>query len=157
MDGSDTKIIPMKVRKLKTKKDRMLATTLALIEAMPVEGDDKMVATVEEEGFIYCMSDTYAPGRVKVGMTRRSINERLEEANRGDTWKLTNYVVNYHRKVDNPLEKERIVHKAMKEWRIRADREFFKLEPAAAIEIIERVLSGDTMYGIEKIEEEGGV
>jgi hypothetical protein len=36
----DTKIIPMKVRKLKTKKDKMLETTLALIAAMPVEGDD---------------------------------------------------------------------------------------------------------------------
>ena len=112
-----------------------------------------MGATVEEEGFIYCMSDTFAPGRVKVGMTRRSINERLEEANRGDTWKLTNYVVDYYKKVDNPLEKERIVHKAMKEWRIRPDRDFFMLWPSAAIEIIEKVLSGDTMYGIEKIDD----
>ena len=48
------------------------------------------------KGYIYCISNSSMPGIFKVGVTNRTIEARLQEANKPDTWKPpTKYVVEF--------------------------------------------------------------
>jgi len=91
-------------------------------------------------GYIYCMKDRDVPGRVKIGMTRRDVVERLKEANRADTWKLPgSYEIKFAKYVLHPEEKERKIHDELSHCRIHPKREFFSISEDEARVIFDRI------------------
>ena len=83
-----------------------------------------------KEGYLYAFSNTCMPGILKVGMTERTPEERLRDANRSDTWRPpAPYKLECAIKVNNPLKKENILHRILEKYvsRINPEREFFKI------------------------------
>ena len=82
-----------------------------------------------ETGYIYCISNLdIMPGIYKVGVTMRSPLDRLKEANSSDTWKIPSYKIEFAKKVTNPKDKERTLHRLMEKFmkRVHPRREFFR-------------------------------
>jgi hypothetical protein len=82
-----------------------------------------------EEGYLYCISNLdVMPDIFKVGVTMRSPLDRLKEANSSETWKIPTYKVEFAKKVMNPKDKEKRLHKLMEKFmkRVHPRREFFK-------------------------------
>jgi len=70
------------------------------------------------------------PGIYKIGITKRTPEERLREANRSDTWKPpTPYAIELAKKVFNPAQKEKTIHTLLSKFseRIHPQREFFRV------------------------------
>lgn len=100
-------------------------------------------------GYIYCCSNASMPGILKIGMTERTPEDRLREANTSDTWKPpTPYNIEFAKKVLNPSQKEKTMHSVLKEHRIHPDREFFR------VSLKEVKIHFDSMDGEEPSEEE---
>jgi hypothetical protein len=65
-------------------------------------------------------------GILKIGMTTRTSEIRLVEANRPDTWRPpTPYKIELKKKVLNPVTEEKKLHNLLRKYRINPDREFF--------------------------------
>lgn len=82
------------------------------------------------DGFIYCFSNPSMPGILKIGMTERTPETRLSEANVSDTWRPpTPYVIELAKKVNNAKTKEKILHTLLEQYTVRINprREFFKV------------------------------
>ena len=81
-------------------------------------------------GYIYCFSNPSMPGILKVGMTERTPEIRLIEANSSDTWRPpTPYKIVFAKKVLNPKQKETTLHAILSQYteRINPKREFFRV------------------------------
>ena len=81
-------------------------------------------------GYLYCMSTIDMPGILKVGMTERTPEARLREANSSDTWRPpTPYRIEFAKKVSNPSQKEKTLHLLLEQYteRINLRREFFRV------------------------------
>jgi hypothetical protein len=76
-------------------------------------------------GYIYAMSNKSMPGILKIGMTERSIEERLKEAN--GTFTLIPFVVEISKYVLNFKEKERCIHQILQSKRVNPKKEFFQV------------------------------
>lgn len=84
------------------------------------------------EGYIYCFSNSSMPGILKVGMTERTPEARLGEANASDTWRPpTPYTIEFAKKVSNAYGKEKILHTLLEQYtdRVHPRREFFRVSP----------------------------
>ena len=82
------------------------------------------------DGYIYCFSNPSMPGILKVGMTERTPEARLSEANASDTWRPpTPYKIEFAKKVSNPSQKEKTLHTLLEQYtdRIHPRREFFRV------------------------------
>jgi hypothetical protein len=82
------------------------------------------------EGYIYCFSNESMPGILKVGMTERTPEARLGEANASDTWRPpTPYKIECAKKVSGASEKEKTLHTLLEQYtdRIHPRREFFRV------------------------------
>jgi hypothetical protein len=85
---------------------------------------------MDSAGYVYCFSNQSFAGIVKIGMTTRYIEERLQEANHCGTWgPPTPYVIEFAKKVNNPKEKEKVLHSLLEKYseRVNTNREFFKI------------------------------
>ena len=83
-------------------------------------------------GYIYCFSNPSMPGILKVGMTERTPEIRLGEANVSDTWRPpTHYKIEFAKKVSNSSGKEKTLHTLLEQYtdRIHPRREFFRVSP----------------------------
>jgi len=81
-------------------------------------------------GYIYCFSNPSMPGIHKIGMTERTPESRLSEANASDTWRPpTLYKIELAKKVSNPSQKEKTLHFLLERYtdRINPNREFFRV------------------------------
>lgn len=81
-------------------------------------------------GYIYCFFNPSMPDILKIGMTERTPKERLNEANKSDTWKPpTPYEIIIAKKVNNPHKKEKTLHQLLEQYteRINSKREFFRI------------------------------
>ena len=85
-------------------------------------------ASLKDIGYIYCITNPSMPGVVKIGMTRRMPEERLADANR-DTWNHTKFQLAFAKKVEDPEQKERAIHKILEQHgqRKSSSREFFTI------------------------------
>lgn len=86
---------------------------------------------IETEGYIYCFSNPSMPGILKIGMTEREPELRLNEANSPDTWRPpTPYRIEFVKRVSNPRQKEGVLHGLLARYaeRINPRREFFRVE-----------------------------
>jgi len=84
------------------------------------------------DGYIYCFSNPSMPGILKVGMTERTPEARLSEANGSDTWRPpTPYKIEFAKKVSNASQKEKTLFTLLKQYtkRIHPHREFFRVSP----------------------------
>ncbi len=82
------------------------------------------------DGYIYCFSNPSMMGILKIGMTNRTPEDRLSEANRSDTWRPpTPYKIEIAKRVMNPKDKEETLHKLLTQYteRINPKREFFRV------------------------------
>jgi hypothetical protein len=78
------------------------------------------------DGYIYCFSNESMPNIFKIGMTTRTPEERLTEANSSSTWKPpTPYKIVFVKRVSNPLQCEKKIHNILSICRINKKREFF--------------------------------
>jgi len=81
-------------------------------------------------GYLYCFSNQSMPGILKVGMTERTPEIRLNEANSSDTWRPpTPYKIEFAKNVLNPKQKETTLHNLLSQYteRINPKREFFRV------------------------------
>lgn len=91
-------------------------------------------------GYIYCFSNESMKGVYKIGYTKRTPTIRLNEANCSDTWRPpSQYVLEFAKKVDNPQEKEKMIHKLLENFntRVSNNREFFR----TSLEIIRNIFT----------------
>ena len=106
------------------------------------------------EGYIYCFSNKSMLGILKVGMTERTPDVRLNEANSSDTWRPpTPYKIEFAKKVSNPKHKEITLHTLLSQYteRINPRREFFRVSSEEVKEFF-NLMDGDLW--IEKTKEE---
>ena len=83
-------------------------------------------------GYINCFSNQSMPGILKIGMTERTPEIRLGEANVSDTWRPpTPYKIEFAKKVSNSSGKEKTLHILLEQYtdRIHPRREFFRVSP----------------------------
>lgn len=92
-----------------------------------------------ESGYIYILSRREEPEILKIGMTTRDVEIRLKEINSA-TGMLYPYSIRHLFKVEKPAEAEKLIFDELTNYRIRKDREFFKIEYKEALTIIESCL-----------------
>ena len=100
------------------------------------------------------------PGILKVGMTERTPEIRLNEANSSDTWRPPSpYKIEFAKKVLNPKQKETTLHSLLSQYteQINPKREFFRVsseEVNAFFDLIDGDLWVKKDYEEEDEEEE---
>ena len=72
---------------------------------------------------------------LKIGYTTRSIYDRVNEINSA-TGILEPYGVRAIWTVDDPRQIENMIHRQLEQYRIRKDREFFRIDYRIAFRII---------------------
>ena len=78
------------------------------------------------KGYVYVLENDAMPGLYKVGWTERSPDERAKELS--GTALPSPYRVAYSKSTSLTADIEKIVHKALNEYRNRSNREFFKTD-----------------------------
>lgn len=99
------------------------------------------------------------PGILKVGMTLRTPEDRLTEANRPDTFKPpTNYRLEFAKRVNDPRTKEATLHRLLAAFAIQVNknREFFRV-PVEEVRRFFDLMDGIWWEDTEMDEEELGV
>jgi len=108
------------------------------------------------EGYIYCLSNASMPGILKVGMTERTPEIRLKEANASDTWRPpTPYKIEFAKKVINAIGKEKTLHTLLEHYtdRINPRREFFRVSPEEVCKFFD-LLDGELWTETRELEDE---
>jgi hypothetical protein len=93
------------------------------------------------------------PGILKIGMTERSPEDRLSDANSTDTWRPpTPYKIELAKKVHLPKQKENAIHRVLEKYteRINPRREFFRLSVEQVKEFFE-LMDGENWTNDKKI------
>ena len=76
-------------------------------------------------GYVYALSNESMPGIFKIGMTERSPEERLLEANLPYVFTPpTPYVIECYKKVKNCKETEKMIHALIYDKRVNKNKEF---------------------------------
>lgn len=78
-------------------------------------------------GWVYYLSTRTARDIAKIGMTTRTVEERVREIN-GATGVVEPYGIRACWRVRDPAAAERLVHTAFDAHRVRSDREFFRVD-----------------------------
>ncbi len=98
--------------------------------------------TVLQEGWIYALTNPSYSGIIKIGMTERTPQERVNELfTRGVPEKFN---ILYAKKTKNPKIKEKKLHKIISKYHERkANREYFVISENDAVEFIDIVCDGE--------------
>lgn len=106
-------------------------------------------------GYVYILSNPCMPNLIKIGFTRRNIDERLSELN-SSTGVPEYFVLEAAFSSINPEKDEQVVHSELNEHRTNRNREFFQIEVLVAINKIKSILKKAPDYiGINgKVENE---
>ncbi len=102
-----------------------------------IKGDE--LSLEEGCGYLYLLSTRSDRSLIKIGQTQRSLLKRVEEINRAtgvvDPFSPRNiwFVV-------DPVGAESAAHELLSEYRVRVDREFFRIEPREASRKITELL-----------------
>lgn len=91
-------------------------------------------------GYLYVLSTREQPDVLKIGMTDRTPEQRIKEINSA-TGLIYPYSARMIVQLYNAVEIERLVHSELDEFRIRKDREFFRMSFSDAAKCIERVVN----------------
>lgn len=84
---------------------------------------------MKQEGYLYCISNEYMPGILKIGKTTRDPETRLREANSCKTWAIPVFRIEFAKKVQDVDGKEKTLHRLLEQYteRIYNRREFFRV------------------------------
>jgi hypothetical protein len=96
------------------------------------------------KGYLYILSNRSMPGLLKIGLTTRSVPDRVTELNAA-TGVPTAFVIEAYFESTNPQEHEDLVHKRLGHNRVRG-KEFFRVSLEDAIEVI-RTVTGQIPLG----------
>lgn len=98
--------------------------------------------------YLYILSRREEKDVLKIGMTTRNVQKRVNEINSatGVIYPLSARKVF---KVKNSKLVEKEIHKILSEYRMRADREFFKIDYTKACKIINEYLTRNHLYFYE--------
>jgi hypothetical protein len=101
-------------------------------------------------GWIYCISNTAMPGLLKIGMTERTPDIRLSEANTSNTWIPMPFVLEMAKRVTNPEQKEKTLHKLLEQYteRINPRREFFRVT-LEEVKVFFDLIDGEMWTGVD--------
>jgi hypothetical protein len=91
-------------------------------------------------GWLYNLATREMSSYLKIGMTTRSVEERVREINSA-TGVLVPFGIWRCWRVSDPPRAEKLAHSALGEFRVRGDREFFAVDVAEAGKIISAVLT----------------
>ena len=93
------------------------------------------------KGYVYVMSNKAHKDVLKIGMTDRHPEIRVKEIN--STGVLYDHVIEWHSQINhhNAMAIEKAVHTKLSACRVRANREFFKIDVHSAIKIIKIVIA----------------
>ena len=78
-------------------------------------------------GYLYCFSNEFMPGIYKIGMTERTPEERLKDAN-SSTFVLYPFQIEFYKQTDDVYQKEQYIHRKLETCRINKNKEFFKVD-----------------------------
>jgi len=91
-------------------------------------------------GWVYILSTRESPNLLKIGMTARSVEQRVKEINT-TTGIAIPFGVRQCWRVSDPSAAEKLVHGCLDQHRVRADREFFRIDYFEARSRIQDALS----------------
>lgn len=94
-----------------------------------------------EAGYVYILSNKKMPGLYKIGMTTRSIKERVEELN-SQTGVPFNFEVEMYIVSDDPLQDESTIHLALNENRVN-NKEYFEADIQEICGVARQIFSED--------------
>jgi hypothetical protein len=98
------------------------------------------------EGFIYILSTREQSQFLKIGVTTRSVEQRVKEINSA-TGVVIPFGVRAVWPVRNPEQTEKEIHEMLSPYRVRADREFFQIEyQQACKKILDLIKAKDSDY-----------
>ena len=97
------------------------------------------IAEEDGAGWVYLLSTRELPDLLKIGMTTRTVEERLREVN-GATGITFPFGVRRCWRVRDPAAAERLIHQSLAVHRVRADREFFRASYRDAARMIDATL-----------------
>jgi hypothetical protein len=80
-----------------------------------------------DAGWVYLLSTREIKDLLKIGMTTRTVEERVREINAA-TGVAIPFGVRACWRVTNPAAAEKLIHATFVQWRIRSDREFFRVD-----------------------------
>ena len=146
------------VKKL-SDENSILTTTLQELEenwGCVVYRDHQYITVKSHPKYwVYCMSNPSMEGIYKIGMTKRSPEERLKEANSADTFRPpTPYEILCSVQTTDAVKKEKQLHKILSEYRVSENREFFKVEKQRIIELF-NLIRVEKIYAYDdRIEED---
>lgn len=93
----------------------------------------------EGDGEIYILSNREHPTLLKIGVTGRNAEDRMREINSA-TGVAFPFGIRKVWHVERAAEAERHIHKKLNDYRIRGDREFFRISFSEAVRVISGVL-----------------
>ena len=99
---------------------------------------------------VYILTNEAMPGIIKIGWTDKSVEERMKELDRTAT--PLPFTCYYAKRVDEPTFVESRLHQAFDEFRIRDNREFFRMSPDQAKAALE-IASGEDVTPKEDVVE----
>ena len=99
---------------------------------------------------VYILTNEAMPGIIKIGWTDKSVEERMKELDRTAT--PLPFTCYYAKRVDEPKFVESRLHQAFDEFRIRDNREFFRMSPDQAKAALE-IASGEDVTPKEDVVE----
>ena len=95
-------------------------------------------------GWIYVLSTREFRDLLKIGMTTRGVEYRAREINRA-TGVAIPFGVRRCWLVSDPTRAERIIHRRLHKFRLRDDREFFRVSFIEAAQIIDAVMREESL------------
>jgi hypothetical protein len=79
-------------------------------------------------GYVYAFSNESMPGIFKIGMTKRTINDILNEANTADEFlPPTPYMVSHYIHITNYKEIKKMISNKISSKKVNPKRDFFKI------------------------------
>jgi hypothetical protein len=78
-------------------------------------------------GYVYCITNPSMPDLVKIGVTSRPLEERLDEANSNSTWTPFPYKVEFAKWVAHAEHRELTLHRIFHAQRVNPKREWFRV------------------------------
>ena len=112
---------------------------LPVRECLDVFLGRKRLARHPNAGWVYVLSTRELRDLLKVGMTRRTVEERVREINQA-TGVAIPFGVRRCWRVRSPEVVERLAHKELASFRFRSDREFFRIQFHRAEKILNSVI-----------------
>jgi hypothetical protein len=98
-------------------------------------------------GYVYIMINTAFPDLIKIGRTVKKTEDRASELYTTGT--PGKFIVIYELLVDNCIEIEKKAHELLADKRYSENREFFKVTPKEAIDLLQNITHGRTLENDE--------